>query len=375
MKLNDLVNRIPHTGASDTDITAITYDSRKAGPGALFVCLVGAWLDGHTYAESAYRNGCRAFLVERTLVLPADAVQIVTEDTRAALAVIGADFYGNPADQLHIIGITGTNGKTSVTLLLKSVLEQTRGAKVGLIGTMGNLVGQEALPSERTTPESLELQQLFARMRDAGCQYAVMEVSSHAIALDRIGGVHYDVAAFTNLTEDHLDFHRTMDAYCDTKAELFRRCDRAVINADDPYAPRMLQAAACPVLTVSAHKEAGLYAKDIALHAQGVELTAVCGEETARVAVPIPGRFTVYNALTVLGVSRQLGISLEECARALEKVSGVKGRIEVVPTPGMPCSSTMPTRRTAWKRFCCPCGISAREDSLRFSAAAETGTP
>ena len=232
--------------------------------------------------------------------------------------------------------ITGTNGKTSVTLLLKSVLEQTRGAKVGLIGTMGNLVGQEAIPSERTTPESLELQQLFARMRDAGCTYAVMEVSSHAIALDRIGGVHYDVAAFTNLTEDHLDFHKTMDAYCDTKAELFRRCDRAVINQDDPYASRMLQAVACPVLTFSAHKEAGLYAKDIALHAQGVEFTAVCGEETAHVVVPIPGRFTVYNALTVLGVSRQLGISLEECAGALGKVFGVKGRVEVVPTPGMP---------------------------------------
>lgn len=178
---------------------------------------------------------------------------------------------------------------------------------------MGNLVGQEAIPSERTTPESLELQQLFARMRDAGCQYSVMEVSSHAIALDRIGGVHYDVAAFTNLTEDHLDFHRTMDAYCDTKAELFRRCDRAVINADDPYAPRMLQAAACPVLTVSAHKEAGLYAKDIALHAQGVDLRRFAEKRRPTWRCPFPGRFTVYNALTVLGVSRQLGFSGGMC--------------------------------------------------------------
>ena len=318
----------------ETEITSIVYDSRKAEPGCLFAAISGFASDGNRFIPMALEKGAAAVITAKKP--EGNVPYVLVASDRLALARTACNFYGNPARSMKLIGITGTNGKTSVTLLLKSVLEQTRGARVGLVGTMGNLIGQEAVPSDRTTPESLELQQLFARMRAAGCRYAVMEVSSHAIALDRIGGVHYDVAAFTNLTEDHLDFHKTMDAYCDTKAELFRRCDRAVINRDDPYAPRMLGAASCPVLTVSAHKEAGLFARDIALHAQGVEFTAVCGEETARVAVPIPGRFTVYNALTVLGVAKQLGISLAECAEALRRVSGVKGRIEVVPTPGMP---------------------------------------
>lgn len=337
MKLRELLQGVTvlETQADpETEITSIVYDSRKAEPGCLFAAISGFASDGNRFIPMALGKGAAAVITAKKP--EGNVPYVLVASDRLALARTACNFYGNPARSMKLIGITGTNGKTSVTLLLKSVLEQTRGARVGLVGTMGNLIGQEAVPSDRTTPESLELQQLFARMRAAGCRYAVMEVSSHAIALDRIGGVHYDVAAFTNLTEDHLDFHKTMDAYCDTKAELFRRCDKAVINRDDPYAPRMLGAASCPVLTVSAHKEAGLFARDIALHAQGVEFTAVCGEETARVAVPIPGRFTVYNALTVLGVAKQLGISLVECAEALRRVSGVKGRIEVVPTPGMP---------------------------------------
>ena len=337
MKLQELLQNVEVTelhADPETEISSIVYDSRKAEPGCLFAAISGFASDGNRFIPMAVKKGAAVIVTARKPELPVDYVLVASD--RLALARMACNFYGNPAKSMKLIGITGTNGKTSATLLLKSVLESTRGAKVGLVGTMGNLIGQEAIASERTTPESLELQQLFAGMRDAGCAYAVMEVSSHAIALDRIGGVHYDVAAFTNLTEDHLDFHKTMDAYCDTKAELFRRCDRAVINTDDPYASRMLAAAGCPVLTVSAHGEAGLRAKDIALHAKGVEFTAVCGEETAHVTVPIPGRFTVYNALTVLGIAKQLGISLAECAGALARVSGVKGRIEVVPTPGMP---------------------------------------
>ena len=317
-----------------TEISSVAYDSRKVEAGCLFAAISGFSQDGNRFIPVAIERGAAAVVTAKKP--EGDVPYILVRADRLALAQIACNFYGHPAKSMKLIGITGTNGKTSVTLLLKSVLEQTRGAKVGLIGTMGNRIGQEAIPSERTTPESLELQALFARMRDAGCAYAVMEVSSHAIALDRVGGLHYDVAAFTNLTEDHLDFHKTMDAYCDTKAELFARCDRAVINMDDPYAPRMLVKAACPVLRVSGSHEETLYAKDIGLHAQGVEFTAVYGEKQARVRVPIPGRFTVYNALTVLGVALQLGLPLEACAQALGHVSGVKGRIEVVPTPGMP---------------------------------------
>jgi UDP-N-acetylmuramoyl-L-alanyl-D-glutamate--2,6-diaminopimelate ligase len=200
---------------------------------------------------------------------------------------------------------------------------------------MENRIGDEVIPTERTTPESFELQGLFARMRDAGCKYAIMEVSSHAIALHRVGGVHFDIAAFTNLTEDHLDFHKTMEDYCDTKAELFARCDAAVLNKDDAWFERMGCKAACPVVTTSARGEAGVYAKDVQLLADGIRFTAVSDGEEIAVALPIPGRFTVYNTLSVLGIVKALGLDLNAAAVALKNVEGVKGRIEVVPTPEM----------------------------------------
>ena len=235
-----------------------------------------------------------------------------------------------------MIGVTGTNGKTSTTLLLKQILEKTLGAKVGLIGTMENLIGDEVVPTERTTPESYELQALFARMRDGGCKYVVMEVSSHALCLDRVEGVRYDVAAFTNLSVDHLDFHETMENYCDAKAMLFQRCGRAVMNCDDPWFARMRTQVTCDVLTTSVASAAGLYAADVQLLAGGVEFTAMSGDKAVAVTLPIPGKFTVYNALTVLGCAVQLGIPLETAAAALVTAKGVKGRVEVVPTPGKP---------------------------------------
>ena len=339
MKLRELLKNITvlaHTADLETDISAICYDSRKAEPGCLFVAVGGFATDGNRFIPMALEKGAAAVVTAKKP--EGEVPYILVESDRLALALLGCNFYGNPAASMTMIGITGTNGKTSSTLLLKQVLEKTQGAKVGLIGTMANMIGQEVIPTERTTPESLDLQALFARMRDSGCTHVVMEVSSHAITLERIGGVRFDVAAFTNLTEDHLDFHKTMDAYCDAKAELFRRCDRAVVNADDSYAGRILSAAACPVLTTSVTTKEGLHAEDVALHAEGISFTAVCGEERERVTLPIPGKFTVYNALTVLGVARQLGISLHESAEALKSAEGVKGRVEVVPTPGTPYS-------------------------------------
>ena len=339
MKLRELLKNITvlaHTADLETNISAICYDSRKAEPGCLFVAVGGFATDGNRFIPMALEKGAAAVVTAKKP--EGEIPYILVESDRLALALLGCNFYGNPAASMTMIGITGTNGKTSSTLLLKQVLEKTQGAKVGLIGTMANMIGQEVIPTERTTPESLDLQALFARMRDSGCTHVVMEVSSHAITLERIGGVRFDVAAFTNLTEDHLDFHKTMDAYCDAKAELFRRCDRAVVNADDSYAGRILSAAACPVLTTSVTTKEGLHAEDVALHAEGISFTAVCGEERAQVSLPIPGKFTVYNALTVLGVAHQLGISLSACASALETAEGVKGRVEVVPTPGMPYS-------------------------------------
>ena len=339
MKLRELLNNITvlaHTADLETNISAICYDSRKAEPGCLFVAVGGFATDGNRFIPMALEKGAAAVVTAKKP--EGEIPYILVESDRLALALLGCNFYGRPAESMTMIGITGTNGKTTSTLLLKQVLETCLGAKVGLIGTMENLIGDQVIPTERTTPESFELQSLFSRMRDAGCTHVVMEVSSHAITLERIGGVRFDVAAFTNLTEDHLDFHKTMDAYCDAKAELFRRCDRAVVNADDSYAGRILSAAACPVLTTSVTTKEGLHAEDVALHAEGISFTAVCGEERERVTLPIPGKFTVYNALTVLGVARQLGISLHESAEALKSAEGVKGRVEVVPTPGTPYS-------------------------------------
>ena len=335
MKLQDLLKdmNVLETNVSvDTEISGVFYDSRKVEKGSLFVAITGFAADGNRFIPMAMEKGASVVVTAKK---PEMAVPyVLVESDRMALAMLGCNFFGHPAGDMTMIGVTGTNGKTSTTLLLKQVLEKTLGAKVGLIGTMANMVGNEVIPTERTTPESFELQGLFARMRHAGCTHVVMEVSSHAVALDRIGGVHFDIAAFTNLTEDHLDFHRTMDAYCDAKAELFRRCDKAVINADDGYASRFLAAAACPVLTTAVAGEADLRAKDLELLSDGICYTAVSEEGTAAVHVPIPGRFTVYNTLTVLGIARQLGISLQDAAAALETVEGVKGRIEVVPTPG-----------------------------------------
>ena len=339
MKLKELfegISVLECTADPELSIGEIFYDSRKVTPGSLFVAVSGFAADGNRFIPMAIEKGAAAVVTAKK---PETAVPyVLVESDRLALALLGCNFFGHPARSMTMIGVTGTNGKTSSTLLLKQVLEQCLGAKVGLIGTMANMIGSETIPTERTTPESFELQALFARMRDAGCTHVVMEVSSHAVALERIGGIRYDVAAFTNLTEDHLDFHKTMDAYCDAKAELFRRCEKAVVNVDDAYAGRILSAAACPVLTTTVEKNADLLAENLELLSEGVSFTAVSGTEKAAVSLPIPGRFSVYNALTVLGIALQLGISLADCAAALKTVSGVKGRVEVVPTPGMPYS-------------------------------------
>ena len=335
MKLKELLRGVAvvETAADlELEVENVYYDSRKVSANSLFVAISGFAADGNRFIPMALEKGAVAVVTAKK---PEDDIPyILVENDRLALALISANFYGHPALGMTMIGITGTNGKTSATLLLKQVLEKALGAKVGLIGTMENLVGDEVIPTERTTPESLELQALFARMRDAGCTHVVMEVSSHALTLDRVGGVHFQVAAFTNLTEDHLDFHKTMDEYCAAKAELFARCDAAVINADDSYAPRMLAKAACPVVTTSVEGKGDLIAENLELQSEGIRFTARMGQEWAEVCLPIPGRFTVYNALTVMGIAAQLGIRLSDCAAALATAAGVKGRVEVVPTPG-----------------------------------------
>ena len=335
MKLKELLKDIEVLNISadlQTQITGVAYDSRKVTPGSLFVAISGFATDGNKYIPMAMEKGAAAVVTAKIPEGDVPYVQVASD--RLALALIGRNYFGDPASSMKLIGVTGTNGKTSSTLLLKHVLEQVLGAKVGLMGTMENMIGDQSIPTERTTPESFEVQALLAQMRDAGCTHAVMEVSSHAISLDRVGGMIYDVAAFTNLTEDHLDFHKTMEAYCDAKAELFNRCRKGVANADDSWFDRMCGNAKCDLLTTSVKGNAGLYAQDLELLSDGIRFTAVHGAEQVEVKLPIPGKFTVYNALTVLGMALQLDISLTDAANALKTAKGVKGRVEVVPTPG-----------------------------------------
>ena len=316
------------------EITQVVYDSRKATPGCLFVAVSGFASDGNRFIPMALERGAAVVVTAKK---PEQEIPyVLVENDRLALALIGCNFFGHPAKDMTLIGVTGTNGKTSVTWLLKQVLERVTASKAGLIGTMENRIGDLVIPTERTTPESFELQSLFAQMRDAGCRYAIMEVSSHAIALDRVGGIYFDVAAFTNLTEDHLDFHKTMEHYCDTKAQLFSRCEAAVLNRDDEWFSRLSANSQCPRITVSTKEEAGIQAKDVRLLSDGIRFTALSDSNEFSVRVPIPGRFTVCNTLTVLGIVKALGIDLAQAVEALAQVEGVKGRIEVVPTPGKP---------------------------------------
>ena len=337
MKLKDLLKDldvIQIRANLEMEIPAIAYDSRKVVAGGMFVAITGFATDGNLYIPMAMEKGAAVIVTAKKP--EQDVPYVLVASDRLALAQLGANFYGHPAKAMKMIGVTGTNGKTSSTLLLKHILETVQGAKVGLMGTMENMIGKESIPTERTTPESLDLQALLAQMRDAGCTHVIMEVSSHAICLERVGGLIYDVAAFTNLTEDHLDFHKTMENYCDAKAILFTRCRKAVGNLDDSWYSRMFANCTCPIVSTSVSGEATLMARDLELLSDGITFTAVCEDAQVQVKLPIPGKFTVYNALTVLGMALQLDISLQDAANALATAQGVKGRVEVVPTPGKP---------------------------------------
>ncbi|MDY3617541.1 UDP-N-acetylmuramoyl-L-alanyl-D-glutamate--2,6-diaminopimelate ligase [Agathobaculum sp.] len=332
MKLKELLSGIGVVSQSvpgDLEIREVCYDSRAVEKGDLFVAIRGYATDGHQYIGKALEQGAAAVVCEEA---PAGTPAVVVENARRALAQIAANRFGHPADAMTMIGVTGTNGKTTTTYLIKHMLEAA-GHKVGLIGTNQNLIGGEVTPTERTTPESYELHALFARMRDAGCTHVVMEVSSHSLVLDRVYGIRFAVGAFTNLTQDHLDFHKTMEEYRKAKAMLFGASGKGVINLDDPAAQAMLDDAKCPCLTFSCDKDkADLTAKNIVLHADGVDFLASAMTELARVHLPIPGHFSVENALAALGVMIALGLPLDQAAASLATAAGVKGRVEVMPT-------------------------------------------
>lgn len=335
MKLSHLLEGIAlredHVG-QDVEITSLCCDSRHLQAGALFVALPGNRFDGNDFIEAALEQGALAVLCSKC---PTRAGPwLLVEDARVALATLSANWFSKPAEGLTLLGVTGTNGKTTTTYLLKSMLEQVAGAKVGLLGTNQNMIGDEVLPAERTTPESYELHALLRQMVDAGCTHVVMEVSSHALALHRVDGLHFRAAIFTNLTQDHLDFHGTMACYREAKEALFAQCDTGIFNLDDETGRLFAARAPCQRMTYSENKrEADLLAANIRLLSDRVEFEAVMLGGISRVRLPIPGGFSIYNALGVLTCGLALGYPLATLTAALAQAKGVKGRIELVPVP------------------------------------------
>lgn len=329
MKLSEILKGLNVKNEyADREVNDVTSDSRLVEEGFLFVCIKGASFDGHCVAQDMLKKGAVAVVTERDLGIDG---QIIVDNTRSAYSPICANFFGNPAESLKLIGLTGTNGKTTTTFLIKQILENV-GKKVGLIGTVQNMVGDEIYPAHYTTPDPHELQSLFRKMVDSECEYCVMEVSSQALAQGRVEGIHFLVGAFTNLTQDHLDYHKTWENYFNSKRMLFENCDIAVTNVDDKNGLEIIKDLPCRKVTYAVDNIQSDYtAKNVTFSSKGVKYELV-GDKIGRVDCPIPGRFSVYNSLCAASVALSLGIDFEDTLIAISKSQGVKGRIEVVPT-------------------------------------------
>ena len=325
----------------ELEIQGITYDSRNVKPGSLFVAIHGATTDGHQFIEGAIRNGAVAVMVEDDKVredmffLHHGVAKIVVPDTRLALARISATFYGNPSRRLRLVGVTGTNGKTTTTHLLRSIVQES-GQKVGLIGTIQYTIGKEEFPATHTTPESLEVNRLLATMIGKGCSTVMMEVSSHALAQRRVYGLEFTAAVFTNLTQDHLDFHGSMEEYCKAKKMLFGSLsDRAyaVTNADDPYGATMVEGTRAHVITYGTTPGAEVKATDITLDIHGVEFSVIHRGTSRRVRSPLTGLFNVSNITAVYAAGLSLEIPEPTILAGIANMPAVRGRFEQIPSP------------------------------------------
>lgn len=321
-------------GSVRTEISQVAYDSHKVVPGALFVCIRGNETDGHRYAREAVDRGAAAILVEDKIDVPAQVTVLRTKDTRAALAVVSAAWFGHPARELKIVGVTGTKGKTTTAWMIWEIF-RAAGYEVGLIGTIQVRFGEQVFPANHTTPESYELQCIFRQMADAGCKYAVMEVSSQALKLSRTAGVVFDTAVFTNLEPDHIGpgEHADFAEYMECKSRLFAQCRQGIFNRDDAHWQDMLKGKGCRVRTFGLSSRADYYAKDAQL-LRGAGFLGiryrVCGRVFMPVQIAAPGMFSVYNSLAAVAVGHFYGVPEEVMQQVMQQVK-VKGRIEMVP--------------------------------------------
>ena len=326
-------------GAADRDVEGIAYDSRRVQRNTLFVALRGEKTDGHQFIDQAVERGATVIVSDRELTNP-HATLVRVDNARHALADLAAAFYNRPVRRLKMTGVTGTNGKTTTTFLIKHICERA-GMRCGLIGTVRYEIGERVLPAVRTTPESLELQELLAQMANAGCKAAAMEVSSHAIAQERTRGLEFDVAVFTNLTQDHLDFHGTMEAYFDSKLKLFtdlahqeqKKKAVAVVNLDDRYGEKIVERLAqeVPVITYGMGVRADFRGSNYRPEFSGTSYQLDAKGKSYLVRVPLIGRFNVANSLAALAAANSLGIPLRDAILSLGKAPQVPGRLEAVP--------------------------------------------
>lgn len=336
-ELARLVKGAELIGDPETEIYGIEHDSRKVGKGTLFVCIPGFHVDGHKFIPQAVEAGASAILTTRDLEAMDGTAVLKVKDLSAALDAIVPFFHDYPARSMRMIGITGTNGKTTTSYILRSILRNA-GFKVGLIGTIQIMIEEESLPIHNTTPDVVELQHVLAVMRDKGMDYVVMEVSSHALDQNRVAGIEFDTAVFTNLTQDHLDYHKTLENYKLAKARLFDMLGRegtkkgktAVVNADDAAGETMLAHADCERITYGIQQEASLHAEDIHVRADGTEL-ALCGTfGRLPLNLRLTGIFNVYNVMAATGAALAEGIPAERIAKTLQDFASVPGRFEMV---------------------------------------------
>lgn len=336
MKLEQLLERITYQclqGSTETEVKDITNDSRKAQEGSLFFCIKGAVTDGHKYVPDVVARGAKVLIVQDVVEVPEDVTVIQVEDSRYAMALVSAAWYGYPAEELKVIGITGTKGKTTTTYMVKSILESA-GYKVGLIGTIEVIIGDERIHAENTTPESIKIQEYFRRMAEEGCQIVVMEVASQGLMLHRTAGIPFEIGIFTNIEPDHIGpaEHDSFEHYLACKSMLFRQCRIGIMNADDEHLVQILEGHTCEVETFGFSEGADLRAENTQLVSRpgylGIAYT-VNGKMNFDVEIDIPGKFSVYNSLTAIAICRHFNVAVEDIRKAL-KCAHVKGRVEMV---------------------------------------------
>lgn len=326
--------RYVQQGDQEQEVTELVYDSRKVVPGAMFVCISGVNCDGHAFAQEAAQKGANVLITEKKIV-PVDGVTVVqVENTREALAYLSAAFFGYPAKQLKIIGITGTKGKTTTTYMVRQMLEQA-GIQTGLIGTIETIIGKEHIQANNTTPESYLIQQSFRKMVDAGCTCVVMEVSSQGLMLHRVTGILFDYGVFTNLEPDHIGpaEHKDFAEYLACKAKLFQQCRYGIFNLDDAHVKQIQQNSTCEVETFGLSNKADFYAEGVELLKEAGKLGVqydLRGKLDCKVKLFLPGYFSVYNSLVAIAICNHFGVKKEEMQRAIAHVM-VKGRVEPVP--------------------------------------------